>query len=216
MTTASQKLQNLRVVTSLMVDESNNDMDDATIETPQSGLFISPSVIAGRDPVTGFLVTAENTYGKLEFSDPTGFLSLDQLSDVVITSEATNNVLTYNGTNWVNVDDITLDSMTLTKVNEAQATNINTAVTITGGSNAGIITTQVATTAVNGSDTFTVNNANVAATSIVQVGLTSYAGAGIPYVTADNIGAGSFDVIIYNADSAAALDALMSLSYIVV
>lgn len=212
----SSKFQNIKIITSLVVDESNNNQDDATAETPQSGLFVTPSTVTGRTAdVTGFLITAENSYGKLEFSDPDGFISLDELSDVVITAEATNNVLTYNGTNWVNVDDVTLDSAILTKVNVAQATNITTAVTITGGSNAGTITTQAASAVANASHTFRVNNANVNATSIVQIGLVNYVGAGIPYPTVGEINTGFFDIIIYNVDSVAALDDEMDISYLV-
>jgi hypothetical protein len=38
-------------------------------------------------------------------NEPVVFVELDKLTDVVITSPATDQVLKYNGTNWVNGTD---------------------------------------------------------------------------------------------------------------
>jgi len=49
-----------------------------------------------------------------------GTVTLDNLSDVVITSPATNQTITYNGTNWVN------SNPTFTSINEYYVTGIST------------------------------------------------------------------------------------------
>jgi len=99
----SSRVSDIQIITSLQIDENNGAETNANAETPASGLFIVPSTVAGRAAdVTGFLVTSENEYGKLQFSDPDGFLSLTELSDVTITTPAANESLVYNGTTWVN------------------------------------------------------------------------------------------------------------------
>lgn len=216
--TQSPRFEDLRIVTSAKISESNNEDDNANTETPGSGFFMTPSTITGRTAdVTGFLVTAENELGKFEWSDPDGFLSLGQLSDVTLTSPATNNLLSFNGTEWVNTNDITVTSVTYTKGTETQQTDITTAVTLNTAS--GVITTQAANAAAQGTNTFTVNNSTVLATSIVMVSILTYAGtAGLPMVFVDNLTAGSFDVVITNVDEStggAALDGAFTIGFVV-
>lgn len=204
----STRVNGLRVNTKILINESNNSDTNADSQTPGSGLFIKPSTVIGRSAnVTGFLVTSSNETGKLEFSDPDGFLALGDLSDVTLTSPVENNLLSYDGTEWVNTPDISPDSVTITKSTVTQATDINTAVTL--NASAGVITTVTPDTLAQVSDTFTVNNTSVLATSVVIAHIVDYGGAygtnGLPVVNVDNIAAGSFDIVILNADMDTAL-----------
>lgn len=99
----SPRFENIQVITSIVTPEDNNAGTNATTETPASGMFLTPSTVAGRAAdVTGFLVVAATEQGKLEFADPDGFLALTDLSDVTITAPTAGQVLSYNGTLWVN------------------------------------------------------------------------------------------------------------------
>lgn len=100
---ASTKTTDLQVLSSILISEYNAAGVNVDSSWAQKGVFLSPSEIVGRpDDITGYIVTAANEYGKLDFSDPDGLLSLNQLSDVVITTPALNEVLLYDGTEWVN------------------------------------------------------------------------------------------------------------------
>lgn len=80
----SVPFENIKVVSSMLANEENNSGTNATTETPSSGMFMTPSTVAGRSAdVTGFLVTAENELGKFEWSDPEGFLNFDDLAVTV-------------------------------------------------------------------------------------------------------------------------------------
>lgn len=69
----SRVLNNLNS-TSVAIDEQNNASTNATNDTPQSGLFITPSTISGRlADVTGMVVAAMTSQGKL------GFVSTDDI-----------------------------------------------------------------------------------------------------------------------------------------
>ena len=190
----SSRVSDLQVVTSLVIAENNNAETNSTSETNASGLFVTPSTVTGRSAdVTGFLVTSLNDLGKLEFSDPDGFLSLDQLSDVVITSPAANEFLIYNGTSWVN--------SLVSKATVTQITSITTGVTI--NSPAGVITTVGATTGVDATESFTVTNSSVAAASVVIASVQGYGGTqGRAIVTVDTVAAGSFVVDLTNVGTA--------------
>ena len=106
-TTQSTEVTDIKVNTSLFIKESNDSSSNATDDTPSSGLFISPSSnVPGRPTnITGFIVTASNELGKLEFSDSVGFISLNDLSDVTITNVQDEDFLKYDaGTQqWINV-----------------------------------------------------------------------------------------------------------------
>jgi hypothetical protein len=100
---ASSKTTDLQVLSSILINEYNAAGVNVDSSWAQKGVFLSPSEIVGRpDDITGYIVTAANEYGKLDFSDPDGLLSLTQLSDVTITTPALNEVLLYDGTEWVN------------------------------------------------------------------------------------------------------------------
>jgi hypothetical protein len=82
------------------------------------------------DGTNGQVLTT-NGSGQLSFSTVSGGASnLDGLSDVVITSAATNDVLVYNGTNWVD-----------TAANTLTVSAASTATTATGATNINISTT---------------------------------------------------------------------------
>ena len=256
--TSSSRISGLRV-NDVSVDEANNAGTNATSETPGTGLFLYPSTVAGRAAdVSGFLVTSTNEYGKLQFSDPDGFLSLNDLSDVTITTPVVNQVLVYNGTLWVNgttpagsaagsdtevqfnnaglldgdalftwdtatsilnvSGDITgVITLSIVKGTITQITSLVTPVTVNAG--AGVITTVSATTLAVTSERFTVTNSEVIATSVVSLTLTDYSGTyvtdGIPVITVDNVGAGTFDVVVTNAHATLALAGVLQISFTV-
>lgn len=194
----SSRVSDIQVVTSLLIDENNNAATAADAQTPASGLFIAPSTVAGRlADVSGFLVTSENEYGKLEFSDPDGFLSLDQLSDVTITAVATNDLLAYNGTLWVNVQDIVVDSATVTKATVTIANFAAGAAAVNGA--AGTITITDADLALaTRSTAIVVTNTSVTATSVISLTLNRGAGDGEPYALVTAKGAGTFTFVVYS------------------
>lgn len=128
-----------------------------------------------------------------------------------------NDILTISGngaTGGVNLSSGTA-GITLSKDTVTQATSITTAVT--SNSAAGLITTQSASTAAEAAETFTVNNDRVLATSGVEVWIQSYAGTystnGLPVVNANAVAAGSFNVILFNAHSTAALSGALVIGY---
>jgi len=100
------------------------------------------------------------------------------------------------------IEDFNLDSDIVTQI-----TSIVTPVTI--DNKAGIITTFQAVDVSEASSVFTVNNTFVTTSSIITVTLNSYSGTwltnGIPYLTVENLQAGSFDIRITNIHSANAL-----------
>ena len=108
--------QNLQIITSLVVPEQNNADSNADDETPQSGLFLvpSPNVPDRATDITGYFVTVADANGKLQLSDSDGLVSLATLSDVTLTTPAANDVLTYDGAEWVNGTTVTLTSVTST------------------------------------------------------------------------------------------------------
>lgn len=198
----------------ITIDEANNSGTNADSQTPGSGLFIVPSTVAGRAAdVTGFLCTSANEYGKLEFSDPDGFLSLNELSDVTITTATTNDILSFNGTVWVNQTTATLTALTLPTSTVTQLTSLTTGVTL--DSAAGTITTVSATTAADAVESFTVTNSAVLATSKVLISINDYTGASVPVVSVSTIAAGSFVVNVGNA-GAALLDDVLQIAFMVV
>ena len=90
-----------KIISSINIPECNIMSTSFTIN--DGGLYLVPSKnVLNRNPdVTGLIVSASNNNGKLEFIEVDGLLSLGQLSDVTITNPQTNQVLTYNGLEWV-------------------------------------------------------------------------------------------------------------------
>jgi hypothetical protein len=94
-----------------------------------------------------------------------------------------------------------------------QITSASTGVTL--NKPCGQITTVALSTAGAAEEVFTVTNSKVAATDVISVCISTYAGAGTPIVCAKNVQAGQFDVVITNL-SANALNALLLLNFAVV
>jgi hypothetical protein len=226
--TQSMTVDAFQAITSMQTNENNDARTGADIETPGSGFFLSPSAVPDRPTdITGCILTSADEYGKFQWTTPTtlgGSIQLNDLSNVLITSPVTNNILKYNGTKWANSTTVTLtgatingtlsattltdgtasltagdltalDSLTFTKGSVTQATNITTAVTLNTPS--GIITTLTATTAATSDTTFTVNNSSVTTSSIVNVNILSYSG---------DIGTNGFPVVVANNVVAGAFD----------
>lgn len=84
---------NIKIFNSIVVPENPNG-------STTGGLFLSPE--DGAPDVTGQILVAANSYGKLEWSSIDVAISLGDLSDVTLTNPVANQVLTYNGTIWVN------------------------------------------------------------------------------------------------------------------
>ncbi len=99
------------------------------------------------------------------------------------------------------------------KANVTQATSITTGVTANGS--AGVITTVSSTLAADASATFTLTNSKITADSVVLLQV-AYGGttAGNPIVVLDSLAAGSVDIILTNAGTAA-LDATVDIHFMV-
>jgi hypothetical protein len=80
---------------------------------------------------------------------------------------------------------------------------------------AGKITTFSLALAADAQTTFTVTNSYCAATNIVLANIADYGGAGFCSVNVDNIGAGSFDLIVANT-TATTLDAVAIIGFMIV
>lgn len=144
-------------------------------------------------------------------------LTLTTTGATNITLPTTGTLTTVAGTETI-TGAKTFSALALTKATDvAQATNITTAVTSNGA--AGKITTQAATTASAGTDSFTVNNSSCLSTSVVLLQIESYSGTihtnGNPVLFANTIAAGSFVISIKNA-SANALNGTMVIRYAIV
>ncbi len=104
-----------------------------------------------------------------------------------------------------------------TQSNGLQTGGIGNTVNTNGVS--GIITTVIAGTATGATDTFTVNNNRVTASSNVQVYIVGYGGTvgtnGIPIVTADNRASGSYQIYITNVSSSSALAGALDIGYLI-
>lgn len=93
-----------------------------------------------------------------------------------------------------------------------QITSSSTGVTL--NKITGQITTVALTTAAGAEEQFTVTDSAVAATDVVML-TTTYAGAGTPIVYCSKVAAGSFQITISNLHTSAALNAAMTLNFVV-
>lgn len=99
--------------------------------------------------------------------------------------------------------------------NGGAVTQITTAATgVTLNSLRGQITTVALTTAAAAEEGFTVTNSKVAATDVVSLS-TTYDGGGTPMLGVKAVAAGSFKVVITNLHASAALDAAMTINFVV-
>lgn len=93
-----------------------------------------------------------------------------------------------------------------------QITSAATAVTL--NKMCGQITTVALTTAAAAETSFVVNNSKVDANDVIVLS-TTYAGAGLPFLSVSAVGAGVFTINISNVH-ANALDALMVINFVVI
>lgn len=94
-----------------------------------------------------------------------------------------------------------------------QTTSITTSVTL--NKLCGSITTVSATTAAGAEDTFTVNNNQVTVNDVILV-TQRYSGAGTPQVYVSNVANGSFNITISNLHASAALNAAITINFVVI
>jgi len=177
----------------------------------QVTLFWDPStqtfnMVSPANPVTNLVIrrflipgpayTGSTLYGidRMQASNPTPGSAVSVQSPLSVT---------YTGQNALNFKQATV----------TQITNLTTAVSLNGAS--GIITTVSATTPSLSTETFTVNNTSVSATSVVLVSLSNYSGSTLPpQVTSSQTVAGSFQIQVSNL-GASALDGALTISFMV-
>jgi len=98
-----------------------------------------------------------------------------------------------------------------------QLTNITTTVVVNASS--GTITTVSASTAAQATSTFTVTNSTVSATSSIQLTGGAYSGTfgtnGTPLFYVSSVGAGTFNITIYNAHATNALAGTLVIDFAV-
>jgi len=94
-----------------------------------------------------------------------------------------------------------------------QLTSLVTGVTL--HTHHGKITTVAATTAAAAEEEFVVTNDAVGADSVVVACVATYGGSGTPIVEVSKVAKGSFTVLVANLHASAALDALMTINYLV-
>lgn len=98
----------------------------------------------------------------------------------------------------------------------------NTTNTVTLSSNAGTInteygtiTTESLTTAAAGSQALTITNSKCTANSMVMAVLSGYSGTGTPVITKVVPAAGSFVITVHNLAGAAALNAALTIKFVI-
>lgn len=170
--------------------------------TYSSNLFyISSSAVFNNLLIREFFICQsypgiDNLYGidKITTSNPSSTAKISFLKGVQLTSTTSN--------------AINFGQATVTQV-----TNLTTPVTINSGS--GVITTVSATTPALSTQSFTVNNSVVSATSVIVVSIVGYTGSTIPpIVTVSDVASGSFVIKVTNIDSLLPLDGVIKISFI--
>lgn len=94
-----------------------------------------------------------------------------------------------------------------------QITSTSTGVTLS--KRAGVITTIAGTLAAGAEETFIVTNTEVAVGDVVAVCIGTYAGAGTPIVYVSAVAAGTFSITVSNLHASAALNAAMTINFVV-
>ena len=98
--------------TILSIPESNNSSLLSNENTQARGIFIVPDekVINRPSDITGYSLIASTNEGKVEWGQP--IIDLEDISDVSITNVQINDIITWDGTNWVNTSDPSFQSIT--------------------------------------------------------------------------------------------------------
>ncbi len=93
---------------------------------------------------------------------------------------------------------------------------VSTATGVTLNASAGIITMFTSTLAADASQEFVVTNSYVSSGVVILASIQDYSGTtGLPNVIVDNIGNGSFNVVLQNC-GAAALNGVVKVSFLIV
>jgi hypothetical protein len=85
--------------------EYNSSSSDADISFSGNGIFIvpTPNVPDRLNGISGYVLRTQNNEGKLVWHDPTQLgISLEDLSDVQITDRTINDLIIFDGSNWIN------------------------------------------------------------------------------------------------------------------
>lgn len=182
----------------LSIDAQHNSVEYGSIKMSE----VQTNGVGTEDSRMKFSVVSggDSTATFLEFKGDTRVVDIGQTD---ITTEIAGDFLLVHGT-------------------VTQITSITTGVTTNAPS--GIITTVTNLSGITAqtSATFTVTNSSVLATSVIVANVVDYAGTyitnGTPVVNVDNIGAGTFDVVLINQHTANALSATgtLKISFIVV
>lgn len=104
MNNRSDTYSDVDIITSIVIPEFNNASVSSNQETPLSGLFVTPSIVFGRaSDITGYCLVASNELGKLEYADIGTLISLNDLSNVIITAPVNGQLLAFDGSaDWIN------------------------------------------------------------------------------------------------------------------
>ena len=91
--------------TIIKINESNNNSQTSNSNNFKQGIFITPSEEVSNRPsdISGYHLIASNENGKLEWSKKLKS-TLNDISDVSISSLNSGDCLMYNGTNWTNLE----------------------------------------------------------------------------------------------------------------
>jgi hypothetical protein len=94
-----------------------------------------------------------------------------------------------------------------------QITSSSTGVTL--NKPCGQVVTVALTTAAGAEEVFSVTNSFVTAKDVVAICISTYAGNGTPIAAVENVRAGAFDIVITNLHASSALNALLTLNFVV-
>lgn len=111
----------------------------------------------------------------------------------------------------VGTDDLEINADGEIGVDVVQQTSITTAVSANG--DYGEITTVSSTLASNGQTSFILNNSKIVSTSIIQVWISNYDGAGFPMVLPSNPDTGEVEIQLRNVHNSAALNDTIKIGY---
>jgi hypothetical protein len=85
--------------------EYNSNSLNADVSFAGNGIFVvpTPNVPNRSNDITGFILNSSNSEGKIAWKSITKFgISLEDLDDVDITNRSINDIIIFNGTEWMN------------------------------------------------------------------------------------------------------------------
>lgn len=180
----------------LVINSSSNRLETIPIETTD---VITTNITA---PTLGSIVIASDSANTnaIDINTNNGGIELNGTTNVTLN---TNTIELNAGPGGIQYPRATI----------TQTGTITSDVTI--NSVAGRITTVSSTLISGGSVGFTVNNDRTLADSVVILTINEYNGTtGIPMVSAANVLAASFDIIIYNVDGTDALNDVIDIAFV--